>query len=310
MVIFLKSFLEIFKKGVDYMVGAFGFKAKNVEFPTGAKGETYHLGALDSSLPKYWIIPGSYTRADSIRELWTDVNDNPCPLGTRPYQYHAVTGKYKDVPMGICSTGIGASAGEITMVEAIYGGGRYFVRAGTSGCNDKEIMSGDVVILNESRGNVGTVMEYLGKARMFDFIPSTPEVVEALEKACLDLGLEKISGTHERGKGFKVGRGYCADSFYAGQGRVALCPLTEEMEHLFEDLDSENVLTIEMETPGHAAVILAHRERSLEPYSQVGYASILTPVANRKTGDWNESKEYQMQTLRIASEAFVLLDRK
>ncbi len=287
---------------------AFGFKASDVDFPTGARGETYHVGALQDSLPKHWIIPGSWERAESIKELWEDVNDTRCPLGTRPHQYHLITGTYNGVKMGMCSTGIGSSAGEIAINELIYGGGKNFIRVGTSGCLDPEILSGDLVIVAESRGNVGTVMEYLGRARMFDYVPSTLAVIASLDQACITAGLAKITGEHQRGKGFKVGRGYCSDSFYAGQGRPALCGLTEEMEHLIETLEAEGVLTIEMETPGFAAVIKAHRERSPPPYDEVRFATLLTTVANRKTNDWNEQKEYQMQALKIASEALWWLE--
>ncbi len=288
---------------------AFGFKASDVTFPTGAEGETYHLGALKDSLPKCWIVPGSYERADSVKELWKEVNSNPCPKGTRPHQYHAITGTYKGVKMGICSTGIGASAGEILINELIYGGGRVFVRVGTSGCLDPDIFSGDIVIVNESRGNVGTVMEYLGRKRMFDYIPSSPRVVDSLQRACLNLELKTIiSKEHERGKGFKIGRGYCADSFYGGQARPAICGLTKEMETLIDELEKENVLTIEMETPGLAAVIKAYEERAPAPFNQVGFATLITPVANRKTNDWNEEKRFQMKALEVASEAFCILE--
>src|SRR3989344_2618195 len=167
---------------------AFNFKAGDVEFPTGSKGETYHAGSLKDSLPRLWIIPGSYERADSIRELWSNVDDRACPLATRPHQYHILTGKYNGAEMGMCSTGIGASAGEISISELIYGGGRIFIRVGTSGCLDQDVLAGDLVVVNESKRNVGTVMEYLGRERMFDYIQSTERVVGALEEACLSLG--------------------------------------------------------------------------------------------------------------------------
>lgn len=291
-------------------MGSFGFKTKNVEFPTSEKGETYHIGTKNDNLPKYWIIPGSYERAECIKELWTDLNTNPCPNITRPHQYHMITGKYKSVPMGICSTGIGSPAAEVSIVEMIFGGGRHFIRAGTCGGNDPEIMSGDVVIVNEARGNVGTVMEYLGKKRMFDYVQLNHQMIKVLEQACVNLGLKRIAGKHERGKGFKIGRGYCADSFYGGQGRTAFCSLTEETSQLLSTLENEGVLSIEMETAGIAALIKAYQERASAPYNEVTFASILTPAFNRRTGDCNEDKQYQMQLLKIASEAFVMLDKE
>jgi uridine phosphorylase len=301
---------------------AFGFQASNVIFPTGLKGETYHIGAIKDTLPKIWIVPGSYERADAVHErldtldavgaLWTDVQLKPLPLGTRPHQYHAITGKYNGSDIGICSTGIGAPAAEIDIIELLHGGARLFVRAGTSGCVDPQVMAGDLVVVNESRGNIGTVMEYLGRERMDGYIPSDRRIVTALEDACLSLGLERIVGAHERGKGFKTGRGYCADSFYHGQGREVFAPLTPEMQNLIPTLQAENVITIEMETPGIAAVIKMIQERGYDPKmrEEVGFASILTPVANRVTDDWNESREFQMQALKAASEALSMLDKK
>lgn len=152
------------------------------------------------------------------------------------------------------------------------------------------------------------MIEYLGSERIFSYISSTPEVVSSLENACRNLGLARIYGEHQRGKGFEVGRGYCADSFYNGQGRPALCGLTMEMEELVDNLRKENFLTIEMESSGFAAIIQAHRERAPQPYDNLGFASILVPLANRITGDWNDDKKYQMQALKVASEALAQLD--
>ena len=298
---------------------AFGFQAENVGFPVGKHGETYHVGALKNTLPQRWLLPGSYDRADSVKviakfmnaakEVWSDVSEELFTLGTRPHQYHALVGMYKGTEMGICATGIGAPAAEIAVVELTYGGARNFIRVGTSGCIDEQIKSGDLVVINESRGNVGTVMEYLGRDRMFDYIPCNAEVVSALEKACLSQGLSRITGEHERGTGFKTGRGYCADSFYHGQGRAVHCPLTLEMENLIPQLLQERVLTIEMETPGIAAVVTAYRERGEKPVSEVKVGSLVTPVANRITNDWTEDQRFQMQAVLVASEALHQLEK-
>lgn len=90
------------------------------------------------------------------------------------------TGRYKDVPVSIASTGMGGPSTAIVVEELANIGAKIFIRIGTCGALKKEIQPGDIIIPTAAVRAEGTTKEYIDP----DF-PAVADfgVVSALEQS-------------------------------------------------------------------------------------------------------------------------------
>jgi len=258
---------------------------KNATAPTDNDGKVYHLRLGQGDVPQYMILPGAPERTMIIARHWDDINE------VASYrEYKTVTGRYKSVPVGTTSTGIGAASSEIAIHELSLLGVHTCIRVGTTGVIQPEYELGDLVIPAACVRHDGTSDNYIEPA-----YPAAADTVVtmALMQACENLGYR-----------YGVGIGYTAASFYIGQGRsLAEGKDASEvyepsfMANIIPDLRSAGVINIEMEASGQFVVGRLHGMRM---------GAILAVLANRATNKWGE-KGGEEKASKAASEAVYIL---
>ncbi|MDR3363381.1 MAG: nucleoside phosphorylase [Clostridiales Family XIII bacterium] len=257
--------------------------------PTDGAGKVYHLRLGKGDVPQYMILPGAPERTTVIAQGWEDVKE------VASYrEYKTVTGRYKNVPIGTTSTGIGAASSEIAIHELSTLGVHTCIRVGTTGVIQPEFDLGDLVISSACVRHDGTSDNYIEPA-----YPAAADTVVtmALMQACENLGYR-----------YGVGIGCTTASFYIGQAR----PLTEGrgmiqkmggvyepsfMADIIPDLRSAGVINIEMEAAGQFVVGRLHGIRM---------GAVLAAVSNRVTNKWGE-KGGEEKAAKTASEAVYIL---
>jgi len=263
---------------------------KNATAPTDDAGKVYHLRLGQGDVPQYMILPGAPERTLIIAKHWEDVRE------VASYrEYKTVTGRYRNVPVGTTSTGIGAASSEIAIHELSTLGVHTCIRVGTTGVIQPEYDLGDLVINSACVRHDGTSDNYIEPA-----YPAAADMVVtmALMQACENLGYR-----------YGVGIGYTAASFYIGQGRSlseGRGATSKHAESLYEpsfmaniipDLQSAGVINLEMEAAGQFVVGRLHGIRM---------GAILAVLANRATNKWGE-KGGEEKASKAASEAVYIL---
>lgn len=263
--------------------------ANKASAPTDGAGKVYHLRLGKGDVPQYMILPGAPERTMIIASNWEDVKEMASYR-----EYKTVTGRYKNVPVGTTSTGIGAASSEIALHELSTLGVHTCIRVGTTGVIQPEFDLGDLVIPSACVRHDGTSDSYIEPA-----YPAAADTVVtmALMQACENLGYR-----------YGVGIGYTSASFYMGQAR----PLADGrkaqrkmggvyepsfMKELIPDLRSAGVINLEMEAAGQFVVGRLHGMRM---------GAILAVVSNRVTDKWGE-KGGEEKSAKAAAEAVYIL---
>jgi len=100
-----------------------------------------HILCQSGDIAPYVILPGDPGRVLRMMKLL----DKPREVSFNR-EYRVVTGSYHNVPVSICSTGIGGPAAAIALEELINIGAKVFIRVGSCGANRRDIKIGDVII--------------------------------------------------------------------------------------------------------------------------------------------------------------------
>ncbi len=213
-------------------------------------GVQYHLHIKEGDIGRYVILPGDPKRVAQIARHLSDavpVADNR--------EYVTYTGTLDGVRVSVTSTGIGGPSAAIAMEELYRCGADTFIRMGTCGGIDLEVMGGDVVIATAAVRAEGTSREYAPNE-----YPATAsfEIVEALANAARALG-----------KRAHIGVVQCKDSFY-GQHEPALMPVSYELLNKWEAYKRLGVLASEMESAALFAVAAHLKVRCGSAFSVVG----------------------------------------
>jgi uridine phosphorylase len=115
-----------------------------------------HLLCKPEQIAKTVLLPGDPGRARWIAEFF----NNPEKI-TQNREYTIFTGTYKDVPISVCSTGIGAPSAVIALEELIMCGAHTFIRVGTCGALQEDIDIGDLIIPVAACRGEGTSRRYV-----------------------------------------------------------------------------------------------------------------------------------------------------
>lgn len=204
-----------------------------VDYAQGT-GKQYHTGVGPEDIGKYIILPGDPKRCAKIAAHF----DNPV-LVADSREYVTYTGTLDGVKVSVTSTGIGGPSASIAIEELSKCGAHTFVRVGTCGGMQEEIMGGDVVIANGAIRMEGTSKEYAPIE-----YPAVPDftVTNALKAAA-----EELKITHH------VGVVQCKDSFF-GQHEPEVMPVSYELEQKWQAWLRMGCLASEMES---AALFIA-----------------------------------------------------
>ena len=193
-----------------------------------ATEKQYHIQCVEGDVGRYVLLPGDPGRCEAIAKHF----DNPVHIGMNR-EYNIWTGTLLGEKVSVCSTGIGGPSAAIAMEELKNVGADAFIRVGTCGGIDLNVLPGDVVIASGAIRFEHTSLEYapIEFPAVADF-----EMTAALKAASEELGYR----TH-------VGVVQCKDSFY-GQHSPNKSPVYYELLQKWESWKRLGVKASEMES--------------------------------------------------------------
>ncbi|MHA2023874.1 MAG: nucleoside phosphorylase [Candidatus Thorarchaeota archaeon] len=196
----------------------------------------YHIGIAPGEIPELVLLPGDPDRSKKIAERFFD---NPEEIAKKR-EYWSFKGTWNDVPVAVCSTGIGCPSAAIALEELVKVGSKTFIRVGTSGAISNKVVSGDIVIFSGSVRDEGTSRQYVP----IEFpAVAHPDTVIALTKAA-----------EKRGAKYHVGIGHSKDAFYSEHPDYVADP--DSMRKKWTAMKDANVLATEMEAA--ALFVIGH----------------------------------------------------
>lgn len=216
-------------------------------------GRTYHTHTAEGEVGKYVILPGDPKRCVSIAKYF----DDPVLIADSR-EYITYTGYLDGEKVSVTSTGIGGPSASIAMEELVQCGADTFIRIGTCGGMDLDVVGGDIVIATGAIRMEGTSKEY---APIEFPAVANYEVLGALVESAKDLGAKAHTGVVE-----------CKDSFY-GQHSPEVKPVSYELLNKWEAWLRLGCLASEMES---AALF------TVASYLRVRCGSTFLVVANQE----------------------------
>ena len=225
-----------------------------IDYAEGS-GKQYHTGVGPEDIGQYVILPGDPKRCAKIAEYF----DDPV-LVADSREYVTYTGTLDGVKVSVTSTGIGGPSASIAIEELSKCGAHTFIRVGTSGGMQEEVLSGDVVIASGAIRMEGTSRE---------FAPiEYPAVADVYVTNAL------MESAKEQGIRNHVGVVQCKDSFF-GQHEPEVMPVSYELENKWQAWLRMGCLASEMESAalfiaglflrvrvGSCFVVVANQERA------------------------------------------------
>ena len=173
------------------------------------EGMQYHIGLRKGDVGKYVILPGDPKRCEKIAKHFDNAK-----LIADSREYITYTGYLDGVKVRVTSTGIGGPSASIALEELVRVGADTFLRVGTCGGMQPEIMGGDLVIATGAIRMEGTSKEYAP--------------IEFPAVANLDITNALVQAAKELKKKYHVGIVQCKDAFY-GQHEPETKPVDYEL---------------------------------------------------------------------------------
>ena len=225
----------------------------------------YHIKLKKGDVARYVLLPGDPKRVGFIAKYLDE------PVLKADYrEYVTITGKYKNIPVSITSTGIGGPSASIAMEELIKIGADTFIRVGTCGGMNMDVLPGDIVIVNGAIKLGGTMNNYIPKE--FPCIPNI-EVLEAMIEASKNIK----NKTH-------IGVVQCKDAFYSQHAPDSMA-VDKELLYKWESYIKAGALASEMESATLFAVGSAKNVRT-------GAAMLVLHNQERVKNNINDKKDY------------------
>ncbi len=188
----------------------------------------YHIQVAKGEVGRYVLLPGDPKRSAKIASYFDDAK-----LVADSREFVTWTGTLDGVPVSVTSTGIGGPSASIAMEELVMCGADTFLRVGTCGGMQEEVLSGDIVIANGAIRMEGTSKEYAP--------------IEYPAVASYDVLSAFIEGAKKIGARYHVGVVECKDSFY-GQHSPEKMPVSYELQNKWQAWLRMGCLASEMES--------------------------------------------------------------
>ena len=188
----------------------------------------YHLQVGKGDVGRYVLLPGDPKRCAKIAQYFDDAR-----LVADSREFMTYTGHLDGEKVSVTSTGIGGPSAAIAMEELVMAGADTFVRVGTCGGMQLDVMSGDIVVASGAIRMEGTSREY---APIEFPAVANLDVTNALVAAAKTLQLP-----------YHVGVVQCKDSFY-GQHSPEYMPVAPELQYKWEAWKRLGCLASEMES--------------------------------------------------------------
>ena len=217
-------------------------------------GREYHIKTGKNEIGKYVILPGDPKRSAKIAAYLDDAK-----LVADNREFVTYTGYLEGEKVSVTSTGIGGPSAAIALEELVHCGADTFIRVGTCGAMQLDIMGGDIVVATGAVRMEGTSKEYAPIE--YPAVASYP-VIQALTRACETTGVRYHTGVVQS-----------KDSFY-GQHEPEAMPAGYELINKWEAWKRMGCLASEMESAalfivagklrarmGSCLLVLANQER-------------------------------------------------
>lgn len=248
---------------------------------TEGSGKQYHTGVGPGDVGRYVILPGDPKRCEKIAEYF----DNPVLIADSR-EYVTYTGTIEGEKVSVTSTGIGGPSAAIAIDELSKCGADTFIRVGTCGGMQEEVLGGDVVIATGAVRMEGTSREFapIEYPAVADF-----GVTSALIEGAKKIGVRNHTGVVQ-----------CKDSFF-GQHEPEIMPVSYELEDKWQAWIRMGCLASEMES---AALFIAGG------FLRVRVGTCILVVANQeraKKGLPNDQVHDTSMAIKTAIEAIRIL---
>lgn len=251
---------------------------------TEGSGKQYHTGVSSQDIGKYVILPGDPKRCKKIAEYFENAR-----LVADVREYTTYTGTFDGVKVSVTSTGIGGPSASIALDELVKCGAHTFIRVGTCGGMQENVIGGDVVIATGAVRMEGTSREF---APIEYPAVANIECVNALVNAAESLNVKKHVGVVQ-----------CKDSFF-GQHEPEIMPVSYELMDKWQAWLRMGCLASEMES---AALFIAGQ------FLRVRVGSCFLVVANQeraKKGLENKQVHDTDVPIKVAVEALRQIIKK
>ena len=178
------------------------------------QGLEYHIKVNGDMIGKYVIMPGDPKRCALIAQYLDDAK-----LVADSREFVTYTGYLDGEKVSVTSTGIGGPSAAIALQELAHCGAHTFVRIGTCGGMQTDVIGGDVVVATGAVRMEGTSREYapIEYPAIADL-----DVVNALVTVAKDMNISVHTGVVQS-----------KDSFY-GQHSPLSMPVGYELENKWE----------------------------------------------------------------------------
>lgn len=245
------------------------------------QGLEYHIKVNADMIGKYVIMPGDPKRCALIAQYLDDAK-----LVADSREFVTYTGYLDGEKVSVTSTGIGGPSAAIALQELAHCGAHTFVRIGTCGGMQTDVIGGDVVVATGAVRMEGTSREYapIEYPAIADL-----DVVNALVTVAKDMNI----GVH-------TGVVQSKDSFY-GQHSPLSMPVGYELENKWEAWKRMGCKASEMES---AALFI------VGSYLRVRVGACFLVVANQEReaqGLENPEVHDTDMAIRVAVEAIRML---
>ena len=223
-----------------------------IDYAEGS-GKQYHTGVGPDDIGKYVIMPGDPKRCAKIAEHFDDAH-----LVADVREFVTYTGFLDGVKVSVTSTGIGGPSAAIAINELAKCGAHTFLRVGTCGGMQENVMSGDIVIASGAVRMEGTSREFAPVE-----YPAVPDFA-ALSSL--------VQSAKEQNIPYHTGVVQCKDSFF-GQHEPEVMPVSYELCSKWDAWVKMGCLASEMES---AALFIAGA------YLKVRVGACFLVVANQE----------------------------
>lgn len=187
----------------------------------------HHIALHRGDVGRYVLMPGDPGRVELIARHF----DNPKFVASNR-EYVTWSGTLEGVPVACTSTGIGCPSTAIAVEELVAIGADTFIRLGTSGAMQADILTGELGIITGAIRDEGTSHHYLP--------PEFPAVADVNVTAALR------AGAAATGYPFRLGIAHSKDSFF-GQHSPNRMPIGPELKRRWAAWTAGGAICSEME---------------------------------------------------------------
>jgi len=201
----------------------------------------YHIALTPGQVGEYAILPGDPGRVEEIaRKLSKPI------FVAENREYKTYAGGLAGKRVCVTSTGIGGASAAIAIEELVKCGVHTFIRVGTCGGMQPDVLPGDVIIAAAAIRAEGTSNDYLP-----DGYPASGDinVISALKQTAISAGFR-----------YHTGVVHSKDSFY-GQTEPDSMPTSELLKECWGSYIHAGCLASEMEVAALYSVGLVRRVR-------------------------------------------------